>query len=233
MADKHTQELLFFLDTAEDFLRDGQRRTRHRDTAPEMPSMDSYSVENDSVEAIAEEVRLCSACGLHSMRHTAVPGEGVQKPHVLVIGEAPGADEDSSGRPFVGRAGQLLDKMLEAIDCSRDKNCFITNMIKCRPPENRDPQPAEVHACKHFLVRLIALIEPKVILCVGRIAAQALLNTTVGIGELRGKWTAYYGIPFFPIYHPSALLRNPNLKRPTWEDLKLFRTTLDQLISQE
>jgi DNA polymerase len=148
----------------------------------------------------------------------------------MVIGEGPGADEDVSGRPFVGRAGQLLDKMLASIGLSRENNCFIANVIKCRPPENRDPQPDETVACASFLARQIQLLQPRFILCAGRIAAHTLLNTSEPIGKLRGKFINFQAggreIPFLVTYHPSALLRNEDFKRPAWEDLKLLRSAL-------
>ncbi len=148
---------------------------------------------------------------------------------MLVIGEGPGADEDAQGKPFVGRAGKLLDKMLAAIHLSRDTNCFIGNIVKCRPPQNRDPLPEETAACGSFLEAQIQLLRPHLILAVGRIAAQYLLDTTDGIGRLRGRFFDYGGIPLMPTYHPSALLRNEQLKRPAWEDLKTFRSRLLEL----
>jgi DNA polymerase len=186
----------------------------------------------DSLEKVAAAVRACTACKLAATRKNAVPGEGVLNPLVMVIGEGPGADEDSSGRPFVGRAGQLLDKMLAAINLSRNSNCFIANVIKCRPPANRDPQPDETAACASFLERQIQIIKPRFILCAGRIAAHTLLNTTEPIGKLRGKFIDFQAgdttLPFLATYHPSALLRNEDLKRPAWEDLKLLRSAIER-----
>jgi len=150
----------------------------------------------------------------------------------MVIGEGPGADEDATGRPFVGRAGQLLDKMLQSIGLSRNSNCFIANVVKCRPPGNRDPKPEELAACAHFLRRQIKLLNPKFILTAGRIAAQTLLDTGEPVGRLRGKFTDILAgekaIPLLVTYHPSALLRNEDLKRPAWEDLKLLRARLGE-----
>jgi DNA polymerase len=186
----------------------------------------------DSLELVAAEVRACAACPLRQGRANAVPGEGVENPLVMVIGEGPGADEDAAGRPFVGRAGKLLDDMLASrgqIGLYRDKNCFIANVVKCRPPENRDPLPEETAACAPFLARQIALLKPHLILAVGRIAAQTLLRTGDGIGRLRGRFYDYGGIPLFPTYHPSALLRDEGLKRPAWEDLKTLRAKLAEL----
>ena len=147
----------------------------------------------------------------------------------MVIGEAPGHDEDVRGEPFVGAAGQLLDKMLASIQLSRHDNCFIANIVKCRPHGNRDPLPEEAAACASFLQAQIHILQPRSILTVGRIAVQNLLNTSTGINRLRGQFYEYNGIPLLPTYHPSALLRNEDLKRPAWEDLKLFRTKLLQL----
>lgn len=190
----------------------------------------------ENLNSLYEKIRSCSACGLCSTRKNAVPGEGPLELSglsgsikVMVIGEAPGADEDSSGRPFVGAAGKLLDKMLEAIKLSRRTNCYIANVIKCRPPGNRDPQPHETAACRHFLEAQIDFLKPKLILILGRVAAKLILESEQGIGQLRGKFFEYKGIPLMPTYHPSALLRNESLKRPAWEDLKLFKNKLIEL----
>lgn len=213
------------LDLAEDVLRDGHRSAREeRDYGD-----DSASALPDSLERIAAEVASCAACPLAATRKRAVSGEGAQKPLVMVIGEGPGADEDSSGRPFVGKAGQLLDKMLSSVGLTREKNCFIANLVKCRPPNNRDPSPEEVAACAPFLERQRKLLEPKVILTVGRVPTQALLATNEGIGRLRGAFVEYSGVPLLPTYHPSALLRDESLKRPAWEDLKTLRSRLMEL----
>jgi DNA polymerase len=191
-----------------------------------------YSVEKgDSLEKIAAEIRVCGSCPLSKTRTNAAPGEGVPSPLVLVIGEGPGADEDAQGRPFVGKAGQLLDKMLGAIGLSRGGNCFITNVVKCRPPNNRDPYPMETAACARFLERQISLLKPKFILTAGRIAAQTLLKTSEPIGKLRGKLSEYQAesgtIPLLATYHPAALLRNEEYKRPAWEDLKFLRSRME------
>jgi DNA polymerase len=147
----------------------------------------------------------------------------------MVIGEGPGENEDKSGRPFVGEAGQLLDKMLASIGLSREQNCFIANVVKCRPPHNRDPLPVEAAACAPFLAGQIALLQPRVILCAGRVATQNMLKTTNSIKNLRGHFIDCAGIPLFPMYHPSALLHDPSLKRPAWDDLKTLRTRLNEL----
>ena len=149
----------------------------------------------------------------------------LEKPPILVIGEAPGYDEDVQGRPFVGASGKLLDKMLKSIGLSRTENCFITNIVKCRPPENRNPAKDEIIACSHFLEEQIRLISPKMILLLGSVALKSIFNTTLGISHLHGKIFYYHDeIPTIATYHPSALLRTESLKRPAWEDLKFFQS---------
>ena len=187
----------------------------------------------DSLEAVASDVAACNACGLATTRTHTVPGEGCNHPLVMVIGEGPGADEDAQGRPFVGRAGQLLDRMLASIGLFRNQNCYIANMVKCRPPGNRDPAPDEMRACFHFLERQILLLKPKVILCAGRVAAQNLLKTDEKLNSLRGDFTEIpigeTSVPALVTYHPSFLLRNESYKRPAWEDLKLLSSRLNSL----
>ncbi|HKW10669.1 MAG TPA: uracil-DNA glycosylase, partial [Gemmatimonadaceae bacterium] len=145
-------------------------------------------------------------------------------------GEAPGATEDETGRPFVGQAGQLLEKILGAIKFTRE-DVFIVNVLKHRPPGNRNPRPEEVSACSPYLVRQIELIRPKVLVALGTFAAQTLLDTKLSIGKLRGQIHRYYGVPLIVTYHPAALLRNPAWKRPTWEDVQLARRILDRALS--
>ena len=184
-----------------------------------------------TMDAIAQKVARCSRCVLAKTRKNTVPGFGSLQPLVMVIGEGPGADEDETGLPFVGAAGKLLDKMLEAICLSRHTNCFIGNIVKCRPPHNRDPALEEREACASFLHAQIHALKPKMILAVGRIAAQSLLETSEGIGKLHGRFFTYKDIPLMATYHPSALLRDASLKKPAWEDLKLFRSRLSELAS--
>ena len=181
------------------------------------------------LESIAAKIAQCKNCVLHERRTHTVPGEGVLQPAVMVIGEGPGEDEDKTGRPFVGRAGQLLDKMLAAIKLDRTRNCYIANIVKCRPPQNRTPSPQEAEACSGYLQAQIHLLHPKMILAMGRTAVQNLLQTSQGINALRGKFFDYNGIPLLATYHPSALLRNEDLKRPAWEDLKTFKVKLEEL----
>ena len=180
----------------------------------------------DSLEAIAAHVASCTRCPLHATATNPVPGEGNPNADFMCVGEAPGATEDQTGRPFVGAAGQLLTKILAAIDFKRE-DVYICNVLKHRPPGNRNPLPDEVKACSPYLIRQIELIQPKVILALGTFAAQTLLNTTLSIGKLRGQVHRYYGVPLVVTYHPAALLRNPGWKRPTWEDVQLARRILD------
>jgi DNA polymerase len=179
------------------------------------------------LEKTAEEVRKCCKCGLGSTRTNAVPGEGNPDARIMFIGEAPGADEDAQGRPFVGRAGQLLDRVIEACGLERS-DVFIGNILKCRPPENRDPRPDEIISCLPYLQRQIEIIEPEVIVALGAHAAKTLLNTNKPIGQLRGHFHEYYaGIGRPPIklmatYHTAYLLRNysPENRKRVWEDMK-------------
>lgn len=182
-------------------------------------------------EALQERVAACSACSeLVANRTQTVFGVGNRNADWLVIGEAPGADEDRQGEPFVGKAGQLLNNMLRAIGLKREQ-VYIANILKCRPPRNRDPAPEEVAACAPFLKRQIALVQPRIILVVGRVAAQSLLGTSQPIGKLRGRRHQYgdSGIPVVVTYHPAYLLRSPGEKRKAWGDLKMavsvFRET--------
>jgi DNA polymerase len=179
-----------------------------------------------TVDAIAKSVAKCTRCPLYEAATHPVPGEGDPNAKLMCVGEAPGANEDATGRPFVGAAGQLLTKILGAIDLTREQ-VFICNVLKHRPPANRNPRPDEIAACSPYLVRQIEIIRPKVIVAFGTFAAQTLLDTKTPIGKLRGMVHRYYGVPLVVTYHPAALLRNPAWKRPTWEDVKLARRVLD------
>ena len=175
---------------------------------------------------LAELIRRCTRCDLSKTATNAVPGEGNPNAGFMCVGEAPGAQEDATGRPFFGQAGQLLTKILQAVNLSREE-VFILNVLKHRPPGNRNPLPEEVSACRPYLVRQVELVAPKVILALGTFAAQSLLETKLSIGKLRGSVHRYHGIPVIVTYHPAALLRNPAWKRPTWEDVQLARRILD------
>jgi uracil-DNA glycosylase family 4 len=176
------------------------------------------------------EVSVCVKCALHKTRTRTVFGVGNPHADWLVIGEAPGAEEDRQGEPFVGAAGKLLDAMLQAIGLSRAQNVFVANMLKCRPPGNRDPKPEEVSSCMPYLLRQIAAIKPKLILAVGRISAQNLLATAVPLGRLRGRVHQFgpMATPLIVTYHPAYLLRSPGEKRKAWDDLKFARDYFKQ-----
>jgi DNA polymerase len=172
------------------------------------------------------QVKTCQQCGLGKTRKNFVFGTGNPEALFMIIGEAPGEEEDLQGQPFVGAAGALLTKMLSAIDIDRKKHVFIAYILKCRPPHNRNPETAEVQACSNILSRQIEIIAPKVILLLGRIAAHALLDTTDSISKMRSGAHEYRGIPVFVTYHPAALLRNDEYRRPAWEDLQKLQKTL-------
>jgi DNA polymerase len=182
-------------------------------------------------EPLRSEVLACTKCSLHTTRTQGVFGVGNRQAQWLVVGEAPGAEEDRRGEPFVGRAGHLLDAMLRAIGLSRQSNVYIANVLKSRPPGNRDPKPEEVAACLPFLLRQIELLRPRVMLAVGRIAAQNLLATDAPLGRLRGKVHHFgeFNTPLIVTYHPAYLLRTPGDKRKAWEDLKFARSVFRAL----
>jgi len=181
----------------------------------------------DTLQAVAAAIAACSACSLASTAINHVPGEGNPNAGFVIVGEAPGATEDELGRPFVGKSGDLLTKILEAIQFRRE-DVFICNVLKHRPPGNRNPSPSEIVACRPFLLRQLELLRPRVILALGTFAAQTLLESDSPIGKLRGIEHRYHGIPLVATYHPAALLRNPNWKRPAWEDVQLARRIFDR-----
>lgn len=194
------------------------------------PEAESFThTSKTTLEEIAAKIARCTRCSLARTRNNVVPGMGVENPDVLVIGEGPGYDEDKQGLPFVGKAGILLDKMLAAIGLDRKSNCYIANIVKCRPPQNRDPFPQEQDACFSFLEAQINILKPKMILCMGKISSNKMLNQKSPIGTLRGQIFEYNNIPLMVTYHPSALLRNEQLKRPAWDDLKMFKAKLDEI----
>ncbi len=180
---------------------------------------------NDSLETIATEAARCNKCRLTQTRKRAVPGQGVPNPVVLVLGEAPGPDDDERGFPFSGAQGELLDRMLLAIGLSRATNCFLTTLVKCKPPE-RDASPDEQSACIPYLNRQLDILQPRAILALGRTAAQHLLATKEGMTKLRGKIWDSGGIPCIPTFSPANILKDENLKRSAWEDLKLLKSVL-------
>ncbi len=175
---------------------------------------------------LEQSVKGCTACGLHETRTQTVFGVGDTSARWVFVGEAPGADEDRQGEPFVGRAGQLLNAMLAALGLKREE-VYIANVLKCRPPRNRDPRPEEVVQCEPYLLRQIELINPSVIVALGRHAVHSLLKTDKALGKLRGVKYDYHGIPLIATYHPAYLLRSPQEKRKAWDDLKLAKSIVE------
>jgi uracil-DNA glycosylase family 4 len=182
------------------------------------------------LDALEAFVRTCQRCRLGRLRRHVVFGTGNPQAQLVLVGEAPGADEDATGVPFVGKAGQLLDRILAAIGFSRHE-VYICNVLKCRPPHNRDPLPDEVASCRPYLLRQLALIRPRLILALGRHAAMALLGTSEPLSSLRGRFHPFYGAEVLVTYHPAALLRNPAWKRLVWEDVQQLRRRYDELFS--
>ncbi len=180
------------------------------------------------LKALAAEAAGCTACRLNEGRQSVVFGTGSPTADLMFIGEGPGAEEDKQGIPFVGRAGELLTRIIRAIDLERE-DVYIANIVKCRPPGNRDPLPDEVAACRGYLERQIDLVSPKVIVLLGRVAAQTLLGTDSALGRMRGQWYRVRGVETRVTYHPAALLRNAGFKRPTWEDMQIVRDRLREL----
>ncbi len=185
------------------------------------------SVTSETLEEIRRDLGDCRRCKLHQVRRTVVFGEGNPKASLMFVGEGPGYDEDVQGRPFVGKAGQLLTKIIQSIGLRRE-DVYIGNIIKCRPPQNRNPEPDEIESCHPFVLRQIQAIRPKIICALGTFAAQTLLKTSAKITALRGKVFDLDGIKVIPTYHPAYLLRNPEKKRETWEDMKQIQALLQE-----
>ena len=187
---------------------------------------------SESIDELNSMICNCQKCPLGKTRTNFVFGVGNPNADIVLIGEAPGADEDAQGEPFVGRAGQLLNKILEATGFKREE-VFICNILKCRPPGNRNPMPDEIEKCRPYLEKQLKLINPKLILLLGRVAAESLLKTKEPLAKLRGKVHDYKGWKVMVTFHPAALLRNPNWKRPTWEDMKQFKSIYEKLIGKD
>ncbi len=182
---------------------------------------------NKTLEQIREELGDCRRCKLCSTRTNIVFGDGSQQAKLVFVGEGPGRDEDLQGLPFVGRAGQLLTRIIEAIKLERSQ-VYICNIIKCRPPDNRNPQPDEIAACEPFLIKQLEAIKPQIICALGTFAAQTLLRTKDPISKLRGRLHSYHGIKLMPTFHPAYLLRNPNEKKTVWEDMQIIQREYDK-----
>ena len=183
----------------------------------------------DALEKFRQHICECTCCPLGKTRKNFVFGMGSPEADIMFIGEAPGAEEDRQGLPFVGAAGQLLTKIIEAMHLQRE-DVFICNVLKCRPPNNRDPQPGEIESCEPYLKRQIQIVQPRIICTLGRFATQTLLKTSESMGRLRGRLHEYEATPVIATYHPAALLRNPQWKRATWEDMKKLRLEYDGVV---
>ena len=192
-------------------------------------NQNNYHAQFRDLNDLYEQSKTCTKCRLAATRSNFVFGEGNPEAQIVVIGEAPGAEEDAQGRPFVGRSGKLLDKILEAVGFSR-KSVFICNIIKCRPPENRNPNIDEIESCMPWLKTQLQLIKPRILLLLGRVAANTVLDNKQSMGTLRGKIIRWSGYDVIVTYHPAALLRNPNWKRHCWEDVKMLRSHYDKRV---
>jgi DNA polymerase len=204
-----------------------QNQTSSIETKQVDMSINSAWQTTDSLPILHEHIHTCMECRLGSTRNSFVFGSGNPNADILIIGEAPGADEDAQGLPFVGAAGKLLTKILEAIELSRDE-VYIANIIKCRPPENRRPEKDEIAQCEPYLQKQIELIKPAFILALGLTAVNTLFKKNHQMQDIRGKVMNYHGVSLLATYHPAALLRNPNWKKPAWEDVQLLRSMYDE-----
>ena len=192
----------------------------------------NISSENNNLTSLDEIIKKCKKCNLHKTRQNTVFGEGDPDSNIMIIGEAPGREEDEAGRPFIGRAGKLLNEFLKSIDLNRD-SVFIANTIKCRPPENRDPEAAEINACSDYLDQQINIIKPKVLVLLGKVAANRLLGEDMPMSELRLKkfFIDKYDIPIIVFYHPAYILRSPSQKKKVWDDLQYLKGIIDSNVS--
>ena len=188
---------------------------------------------NTSFDLLQEEIKKCTKCELCKTRTNVVAGSGNPQAKIMLIGEGPGYYEDQKGIAFIGKSGQLLDKILAACGFTREEHVFISNIVKCRPPENRDPTPAEREACLPYLLQQIELIHPTIIILLGATALKGLIDPRARITKERGEWRTWHQYLVMPTYHPSALLRNPSLKRPVWEDFKKVVAKYRELVNPD
>ncbi|MBZ0159860.1 uracil-DNA glycosylase [Candidatus Methylomirabilis sp.] len=195
---------------------------------PERPEPVVQPASSRTLVQVREKLGECTRCKLHTGRKTIVFGVGNPQAWLVFVGEAPGADEDQQGEPFVGRAGQLLTRIIEAMKLTREQ-VYICNIIKCRPPGNRNPEPDEIAACEPFLIAQLQTIKPKLVCALGTFAAQSLLRTKEPISKLRGRFHDYHGIPVLPTFHPAYLLRNPHEKKTVWADMQLLQREYEKL----
>ncbi|MFQ5602008.1 MAG: uracil-DNA glycosylase family protein [bacterium] len=226
------QQLDELISRTETFFRQ-QAELYGREFYLDLPEREDAGTESfATLASFGEAIQNCQKCGLAKSRTHFVFGTGNPHANLLCIGEAPGQEEDRLGEPFVGAAGELLNRILKAIGFQREE-VYIANIIKCRPPGNRDPEPEEISQCMPYLKQQIAMIQPRVILALGRVAAQNLLNSAESLGSLRGKLHYFEKIPVMVTYHPAALLRNPSWKRSTWDDVKELRKFYDQEVGDK
>jgi len=212
-----------------------ERIGSHRAESEALPGLEETAPPADpasALDALRQEVLPCIACGLAETRKNVVFGSGSARAELMIVGEAPGRDEDIQGQPFVGRSGQLLTKILAAIGLRRDE-VYIGNILKCRPPDNRDPLPPEVLACEPHLRLQLAIIRPRLICCLGRVAAQTLLRTSTSLTRLRGEVHFYGDIPVLATFHPAYLLRNPAAKRDAWNDVRMMKALMEALAAAD
>ncbi len=228
MSSKSTEDLFRYLEQTRELFGNELYSQQAEDKNPaDTEITPNLSYQEKTLEKFKEKIQSCEQCSLGSTRQNFVFGVGDQKANLLLVGEAPGAEEDKQGEPFVGRAGKLLDKILAAIGRSRDKDVYICNVLKCRPPNNRDPLPSEVELCEPYLIHQIRLINPKLIVALGRVAGKTLLKVDEPLKAMRSKLHNYHGTPLIVTYHPAALLRNSGFKRPTWEDFQWIQSILE------
>jgi uracil-DNA glycosylase family 4 len=209
-----------------------RKKATPEELVPQGTTVDPKWKDSQNAQELHDNIKDCKNCQLGHLRKNFVFGSGNPNADIMIIGEAPGKDEDEQGKPFVGRAGQLLTKILEAINFKRE-DVFICNILKCRPPGNRDPEKQEVAECEPYLQKQIELINPEFILVLGRIALNTLMKGNYKMGEMRGKVLEYHGKKMLVTYHPAALLRNPNWKRSTWEDVQKLRKMYDEFIENK
>jgi len=205
-----------------------ENQTRENEGEPEKKGREGESNQEQDLDGLRATCLVCDKCDLQASCTNVVFGEGNPKAKIMFVGEGPGRDEDRQGRPFVGAAGQLLDKILVSVGLSRDE-VYITNVVKCRPPKNRMPNPDEILACSPYLYAQIKKISPAIIVCLGALATKTLIDKNARITKMRGEWHEKDGILYMPTFHPAALLRDPSKKRPVWEDMKKVKEALGNL----
>ena len=227
------EEYLSIIKSVEDHLRYAQEMGMEGMPArPAPPPVSSEETGCQTLEAVRDRLGECQRCKLHSTRTQIVFGTGSPQPDLVFVGEAPGEEEDLQGKPFVGKAGRLLTKMIEAMGLTRN-DIYIANIVKCRPPKNRNPETDEINACSPFLAAQLSVLKPKVICTLGTFASQTLLNTEEKISKLRGRFHLIQGVKVMPTYHPAYLLRNPSEKKTVWEDIQIIMRELNLEVRKE